>query len=195
MTTPNVNKFNYFGTTIFDISGVTVDETTLANGVTAADKDGNIITGTNTYDSDTSADTAMPAEILATKTAHARGAQLTGSMPNRGAIAEVIDDKDDVITIPVGYHDGSGTVQLDATEKSKVIAGNIKSGVVLLGVTGDYTGSENVHLQAKTATPSNAQQVITADQNYTGLSQVTINAIPYTETPTPGTNGVTVTIG
>lgn len=95
-------------------------------------------------------------------------------------------------TTPQGFHDGSGKVSISTAEQNKIIAGNIKSGVVILGVTGTYSG-EGATAQAKTVTPTTAQQVITPDANYDYLSQVTVNAIPYTETA--NTYGITVTIG
>lgn len=187
------NKFVYHGDTKFDLTGDTITPSDLASGVTAHDKSGAPITGTNTFDSDTSGDTAAVAEILAGKTAHARGAQLTGTMPNRGAVTGVIDEVDEEFTIPQGYHDGSGKVGIDATEQSKIIAGNIKAGVEILGVTGSYSG-ETISVQSKTATPTNTQQVIMPDSGYDYLSQVTVNAIPYTETDNAA-GGVTITIG
>ena len=114
-------------------------------------------------------------------------------MPNRGAQTSVIDDVDDSITIQQGYHDGSGSVSIDSTEKAKIIAGNIKDGVEILGVTGTYTG-EGVTAQSKTVTPTNAQQTILPDTGYDYLSQVTVNAIAYTETDNSA-GGKTVTIG
>ena len=114
-------------------------------------------------------------------------------MNNRGSWNDTIDNKDDEITIPVGFHDGSGSVKLAAAEKLKLIAANIKAGIVLLGVTGTYTG-EGVNAQAKSATPSASQQVIVPDQGYDYLSQVTVAPIPYTETLNSA-GGYTVTIG
>jgi hypothetical protein len=56
------------------------------------------------------------------------------------------------------------------------------------------SGSEDVHAQSKTATPTTAQQVVTPDSpTYNYLSQVTVAAIPYTETDNPA-GGKTVTI-
>ena len=192
-TNQHANKFVYHGVTKFDLTGDTIEPSDLKSGVTAHDRSGAPITGTNTFDSDTSEDTAAVAEILAGKTAHARGTQLTGTMPNRGSVTGVISDKDDVFTIPQGYHDGSGSVGIDATEMAKIIPGNIKAGVEILGETGTYSG-EAISVQSKTATPSNVQQVVLPDTGYDYLSQVTVNAIPYTETDNAA-GGYTITIG
>ena len=192
-TNQYANKFVYHGVTKFDLTGDTIEPSDLKAGVTAHDKSGAPITGTNTFDSDTSEDTAAVAEILSGKTAHARGVQLTGTMPNRGAVIGAISDKDDVFTIQQGYHDGSGSVGIDATEKAKIIPSNIKAGVEILGETGTYSG-EAISVQSKTVTPSNVQQVVLPDANYDYLSQVTVNAIPYTETDNAA-GGYTITIG
>lgn len=192
-TNQYANKFVYHGVTKFDLTGDTIEPSDLASGVTAHDRSGAPITGTNTFDSDTSDDTAAVAEILSGKTAHARGVQLTGTMPNRGAVTGVISDKDDAFIILQGYHDGSGSVGIDATEKAKIIPGNIKAGVEILGETGTYSG-EAISVQSKTVTPSNVQQTVLPDSGYDYLSQVTVNAIPYTETDNAA-GGYTITIG
>lgn len=188
-----INKFVYHGDTKFDLTGDTITASDLASGVTAHDKSGAPITGTNTFDSDTSEDTAAVAEILSGKTAHARGAQLTGTMPNRGAVTGIISEVAEEYSIPQGYHDGSGKVKIDPVEQAKIIPGNIKAGVEILGKTGTYAG-EAISVQSKTATPTNTQQVITPDAGYDYLSQVTVNAIPYVETDNAA-GGVTITIG
>lgn len=188
-----INKFVYHGDTKFDLTGDTITASDLASGVTAHDKSGAPITGTSTFDSDTSEDTAAVAEILSGKTAHARGAQLTGTMPNRGAVTGIISEVAEEYSIPQGYHDGSGKVKIDPVEQAKIIPGNIKAGVEILGKTGTYAG-EAISVQSKTATPTNTQQVITPDAGYDYLSQVTVNAIPYVETDNAA-GGVTITIG
>lgn len=188
-----INKFVYHGDTKFDLTGDTITASDLASGVTAHDKSGAPITGTSTFDSDTSEDTAAVAEILSGKTAHARGAQLTGTMPNRGAVTGIISEVAEEYSIPQGYHDGSGKVKIDPVEQAKIIPGNIKAGVEILGETGTYAG-EAISVQSKTATPTNTQQVITPDAGYDYLSQVTVNAIPYVETDNAA-GGVTITIG
>ena len=188
-----INKVIYGGNTLIDLTGDTVTAADVASGVTFHDKSGTVVEGTNTFDSDTSGDTATAAEILATKTAHARGTQLTGTMPNRGAISETISDKDDEITVPAGYHDGSGKVSIDATEKAKLIAANIRQGITILSVTGSMTGTEGVTAQTKNVTPATTAQQITPDTGYNYLSQVNVAAIPYSESANAA-GGVTVTI-
>lgn len=187
------NKIIYDGQTLIDLTADTITPADLAYGITAHDASGAEITGSSTKDSDTSDATATAGEILATKTAYARGAKLTGSMANNGGVTGTISAVAQEYTIPVGYHDGSGKVKIDTTEQAKIIAGNIKSGVEILGVTGSYTG-EAISAQAKVATPSSSQQTILPDPGYDYLSQVTVNAIPYTESLNAA-GGYTATIG
>lgn len=179
--TNTINKVIYGGNVLIDLTGDTVTASDILSGKKAHDKSGASITGTCTYDTNTTDATAQASEILATKTAYVNKNKITGSMTNNGAVTGTISTKAGQYTIPSGYHDGSGKVSISSTEQNKIIAGNIKSGVSILGVTGTYSG-EAVTAQSKTATPSTSQQVILPDQNYDYLSQVTVNAIPYTET-------------
>ena len=105
-----------------------------------------------------------------------------------------ITTKAQKVNVAQGYHDGSGTAEIDANEQAKIIADNIREGVSILGVTGTMSGSEDVKAQSKTATPSTEEQVILPDSGYTHLAQVTIGAIPYTESDN-SSGGKTVTIG
>lgn len=181
------------GTTLIDLTGDTVTASDLLTGVTAHDKSGASITGSCSYDSDTSDDTAAVGEILAGKTAHARGAQLTGTMTNNGGVTGTISTKAGQYTVPQGYHDGSGKVGISSAEQAKIIAGNIKAGVEILGVTGSY-GGETISAQAKSATPSWSQQNIQPDTGYDYLSGVTVAAIPIAYSDNAA-GGQTVTIG
>lgn len=81
-------------------------------------------------------------------------ATIISQMINRGAVSVTVKEGD-TYTIPKGWHNGSGTV----------------SG---LGGGGNYA------LQAKTATPTKAQQNVVSDDGYYGLSGVTVEAIPET---------------
>lgn len=182
------------GTTIIDLTGDTITASDLLTGKTAHDKSGAPITGSCAYDSDTSEDTAAVGEILSGRTAHARGALLTGTMPNNGAQTSSITTKAQQVTIAQGYHDGSGKVSIASAEQAKIIATNIREGITILGVEGTMSGSEGVVAQAKTATPSWSQQVITPDTGYTHLSEVTVAAIPIAYSDNAA-GGQTVTIG
>lgn len=188
------NKVIYNGTTLIDISGDTITANDLAYGVTAHDKSGAPITGSSTYDADTSDADAVASEILNTKTAYVNGSKLTGSMPNRGSVSGSIATKTGTYTIQQGYHDGSGSVGIDATEQTKLVPANIRQGITVLGVQGEMTGTEDVNAESKTVTPSASSQTVTPGSGYNYLSQVTVNAIPYAETDNAA-GGVTVTIG
>lgn len=183
------------GTVLMDLTADTVDAAHLLAPYTAHGANGAPITGTCTYDSDTSNDTAAVGEILATKTAHARGVQLTGTMPNNGAVTGTISTKAGTYTIPQGYHDGSGSVSIAATEQAKLIATNIREGITILGVEGSMSGSEGMAPQAKTVTPTFTSQVIAPDSpTYNCLSQVTVAPITVTYSDNAA-GGKTVTIG
>ena len=132
-------------------------------------------------------------EILIGKTAGARGSMITGEMPNNGAVAAKISTVGGEYIVPLGYHDGSGRVAIDPTEAAKIIAGNIKAGVSILGVTGTYSG-EAVTAQTKTVDPLTTAQAVLPDADYDYLSQVNVNAIYYNEADNAA-GGKTVTIG
>lgn len=79
-------------------------------------------------------------------------AEKFGAIVNNGSIDATVKEGE-TYTIPKGYHDGSGTV----------------SGV---------SGGGNYSLQTKSVTPTKAQQSVSADAGYYGLSAVTVAAIP-----------------
>lgn len=188
-----VNKVIYGGNTLIDLTADTITADKLAKDVTAHDKSGAIITGTCTFDSDTSDATAAVAELLAGKTAYARGTKITGTMKNNGAVTGTITTKAGAYTIPQGYHDGSGKVSISSTEQAKLIATNIRDGVTILGVEGTMSSTEGAKPQAKSVTPSTTAQQVLPDTGYNYLSQVTVEAIPYVESENAA-GGKTVTI-
>lgn len=74
------------------------------------------------------------------------------TIENRGNVSATVKEGE-TYTIPKGYHSGAGTV----------------SGV---------SGGGNYNLQSKEVIPTKAQQQITSDDGYYGLSDVTVKAIP-----------------
>ena len=191
-----VNKVIYDNNTLIDLTNDTVTASDVLSGVYFHLPSGQRTQGSCTYDADTSDADATASNILLNKTAYVNGNKITGQMPNIGEQSIVIDDVDDEITISTGYHDGSGKAKLDATEKAKIIAGNIKNGVEILGVTGTYTGSENIKATTGSGTPTSSSQTILPSSlgDYDYFTQFTIAAIPYVETDNQY-GGKTVTIG
>lgn len=187
-----INKVIYGDKTLIDLTSDTVSPDKVIKGITAHDKSGEVITGTCDYDSNTQDATAAVAEILEGKTAYVRGQKLTGTMPNRASAGGTISAVDEEYTIQNGFHDGSGKVGIDPAEKAKIIAGNIKQGISVLGVEGTYTG-EAAMAQSKTVTPTTAEQTVLPDEGYDFLSSVKVLAIPYEESENPA-GGTTVTI-
>ena len=183
------------GTVLMDLTSDTVDASHLLYNYTAHGRDGAPITGTCTYNADTSDATAGVGEILAPKTAYVNGTKLTGTMPNNGGNDVTITGKAGT-TIPAGYYDGSGKAVLDSTSATNLIADNIREGVTILGVEGTMSGSEDMHAQAKSVTSFVGSQpiVISPDTGYNCLSQVTVNPIPISYADNAA-GGVTVTIG
>lgn len=183
------------GETIMDLTADTVDAAHLLTGYTAHDKKGAPITGACTFDANTQDANAAATEILTGKTAYVKGSKVTGSMPNNGGVEGTISNLETPYTIPQGYHDGSGTVEIDSAEKAKIIADNIRQGVTILGIEGTVTGTEDVKAQSKSVKPTfSEQQVIPDSPTYNYLSQVTVQAIPVSEAVNEQ-GGYTLTVG
>lgn len=188
------SKVIFNGEVLIDLTGDTVVADKLLKGITAHGKDGAPVTGTCDWDAATGDATAAAAEILTGKTAYVKGKKVTGTMPNRGAVAGKISTKAGAYTVPQGYHDGSGKVTIDSTEQAKLIPTNIREGVTVLGVEGAMSGSENMKPQSKSVTPKASAQTVLPDEDYNCLSQVEVAAIPYAVSDNTS-GGKTVTIG
>lgn len=193
MANQYVNKVIYGGDTLIDLSNDTAIASDVLTGKYFHLKSGERVQGTCAYDADTSDANASAAEILNGQTAYVNGVKVTGSMPNNGGTNVVVSTKAGT-TIPLGYSDGSAKAVIDSASSTNLVAANVRQGVEILGITGTMSGSEDVHAQAKTVTPTTTAQIITPDSpTYNYLTQVTVNAIPYTETDNAA-GGKTVTI-
>lgn len=193
MANEHINKVVFGNTTLIDLTADTVTANKILASYTAHDASGASITGTCDYDVNSQSATVQVAEILTGKTAYARGAQLTGTMPNNGKQTLHISTINGTAAIAQGYHDGSGTVDILDTERAKLIASNIKQGITILGVTGTLEPSSQITVQAKSFTPTVAGTTVLPDSGYDYLTQVTVAAIPYVETDNAA-GGKTATI-
>ena len=182
MANQYVNKVIIGSEVKLDLTQDDITPDKLAAGIKAHDKSGAPIVGSSTFDADTSDANAVAAELLKDKTAYVNGVKVTGTMPNNGAKTLNITNKSTPVTIPTGFHDGSGKAQIAADEQAKLIPENIRDGITVLGVTGTMSGSEGMKPQAKNVTPTFAQQEVLPDEGYNCLSSVTVAAIPVTYT-------------
>lgn len=181
------------GNVLIDLTSDTAEAADVASGKYFHLKSGERVQGTNSYDSDTTDANAAAGDIASGKTAYVNKNKITGSMPVIGAQTIEIDDVSDEISISAGQHDGTGKAKIDTTEAQKLIPGNIKSGVQILGVTGSYTG-EGVSATAVNVTPYFDSQTILPPTGYDYISQVNVAEIDVVETDNAA-GGKTVTIG
>ena len=191
-----VNKVIFGGDVIMDISSDTVAANKLLSGITAHDKTGAPITGECTYDSDTTDADATTDEILAGKYAYVNKAKLTGTMTNQGEKHYTLSTRDAEVSIPQGYHDGSGGIGLSSADKAALVAANVRQGVTVLGVEGTMSGMEGVKATSASITPYTTSQTIVPTDlgDYNSITQISIAAIAKTEVDNPA-GGKTVTIG
>ena len=181
------------GTVLIDLTTDTAEQADVLSGKYFHLKSGQRVQGSCTYDSNTTDANATASEILATKTAYVNKNKITGEMPNNGAVSGSITTKDQTYTIPAGYHSGLGGVSISQTERNKIIAGNIKAGIEILGVTGNYSG-EAVDVTSVNITPYLTAQTVLPPSGYDYISQANVAAIAITESDNAA-GGKTVTIG
>lgn len=121
---------------------------------------------------------ASESDVLANKTfSNATGAGKVGTMPNRGNWSANLSTTSTSVTIPAGYHNGSGTVSIRTQEKTATLKNEIGSvdadpGYVLSKV---IIPAVSTRLQEKTVNPTTSAVSVVPDNNYVGLSKVTVN--------------------
>ena len=81
---------------------------------------------------------AAAGNVLTGKVFIGPNGQDTGSMANNGSTSGTISTKAGTVNIPAGYTSG-GTVSISYNEQQKLVQGNIKNGVNILGVQGSLT--------------------------------------------------------
>lgn len=180
------------GTVLIDLTMDDVKPEHVQKGIKFHDKTGAEKTGTNTKTVDASGVTAEPAEVLAGETFGRGNEVTTGTMPNNSGKDVLVTNKSGT-SIPRGYYDGAGTAKISDEDAAKIVPANIKEGVTILGVTGEF-GADDVSAQSKEVTPTFADQQVSPDVGYTFLSGVLVKAIPVLHTDNSA-GGQTVTIG
>lgn len=180
------------GTVLIDLTMDDVKPEHVQKGIKFHDKTGAEKTGTNTKTVDASGVTAEPAEVLAGETFGRGNEVTTGTMPNNSGKDVLVTNKSGT-SIPRGYYDGAGTAKISDEDAAKIVPANIKEGVTILGVTGEF-GADDISAQSKEVTPTFADQQVSPDVGYTFLSGVLVKAIPVLHTDNSA-GGQTVTIG
>lgn len=106
--------------------------------------------GTAIFWDTTGADTAAE-DVLTGKTAFGPAGAINGSMANNGALSGTISTKAGTYSIPAGYTSG-GSVAISSTEQNKIVSGNIRGGVTILGVAGSTAVVDTSDADATAAT-------------------------------------------
>lgn len=199
----NINKVLLAnGTVLIDTSGVTVTPDYLLEGYTALDKSGTLITGTMQQQTVVVSEendshggkvvyiTGDTINLQAKTVTPTKNAQNVGPDSGYNGLSVIT-----VNPIPNEYIKPTGTLSINANNTYDVT--NYAS--VTVNVS---NSSSTINLQEKTATPSETEQEIVADNAYDGLSKVTVGAISSTYVGTGITrrnsnaltvNGATVT--
>ena len=167
-----VSKVAYNGSTLIDLTQDTAVESDVASGKYFHKADGTRVQGTashsvNLQNKTVNLGSAAPAQTSADEgydglgTVSFNTSNIDGTKIRTGSsVCGVAGSYDGII--PAGNKDidttsqvgvsAYATARISATERAKIIAGNIKSGVTILGVTGNYSGTTPTFARACTVT-------------------------------------------
>ncbi len=122
------------------LDGKNLLETSIKSKGGTVSKQGTVATfneldlGIKSIETDKTGDaTAVAGDILSGKTAYVKGKKLTGSMTNRGSLAQTITTQGGQYNLPSGYYSG-GYVK---AQFPNLVASNIKEGVNIGGILGN----------------------------------------------------------
>ena len=110
-------------------------------------------------------------DALSSVTVNAISKTYVGSGVTKKAAATYTPSTSNQTIAASQYLSGAQTIKGD----SNLVAGNIRSGVSIFGVTGTVVAASTPNLQTKTVTPKSSSQTVTADSGYDGLKQVTVS--------------------
>lgn len=159
---------------------------------------------------DTSDATATAGDILAGKTAYAKGSKITGNIDIKEG--QRFTPTRDGTTLPAGYYSGETGKENAIKGDNNFVAGNIKKGVAIWNVTGTYEGEtpegltpENIKAGVEIAgvtgtftsdATAAAGEILTGKTAYVNGNKVTGTiASKGAQTYTPGTSDQTIDNG
>lgn len=153
---------------------------------------------------DTTGDDAVAANILSGKKAHSydsteeAAVAVTGTMPNNGAVSKTLDatTNNQTYTVPLGYHDGTGTVGIvletktatPTTSSQNIVptTGKVLSKVTVNAIPSNYKDTTNVDataadvLDGKTIVTSTGEVEGTMPNNGAVSQVLTVSTTSYT---------------
>lgn len=138
--------------------------------------------------------TATADKILIDETAYVAGEKVTGTMPNNGSSSKTLDTTTTSYTIPLGYHDGTGSVSITTETKTatpskepqtiSATPGKVISSVSVEAIPGEYITTTDADAEAP--------HILVGKTAYVKGLKVTGN-MPNNETITATIDGLTET--